>query len=107
MIVLLGKGGQTIQDCGYWPTYHDYMTVLLGEGAWGRLSKMAAIVLPDYMIVLLGEGGQKIQDESVGVHILLGEGGETIQDGGYWPTYHDYMIVLLGEGGQTNQDGGY
>ncbi len=38
--------------------------------------------------------------------VLLGEGGQTIQDCGYWPTYHDYMIVLLGEGGQTIQDGG-
>jgi hypothetical protein len=38
--------------------------------------------------------------------VLLEEGGQTIQDGGYWPTYHDYMIVLLGEGGQTIQDNG-
>ncbi len=32
MIILLGEGGQTIQDGGYCLTYHDYMIVLLGEG---------------------------------------------------------------------------
>jgi hypothetical protein len=34
--------------------------------------------------------------------VLIGEDGVTFQDGGYWPTYHDYMIVL-GAGGQNIQ----